>query len=59
MANAKPIKMKAAKTELQTTDGVTLKLATEDGTKLQVVQVAREVAPGIKLISYELKEQTQ
>lgn len=59
MANAKPIKMKPAKTDMQTTDGVTLKLSTDEGGQLQVVQVEREVAPGIKLTSYELKEKSE
>jgi hypothetical protein len=55
MANAKPIKMKPAETELQTTNGITIKLATEDGRKLQVVNQSKEIAQGITVTSYSLQ----
>lgn len=59
MANAKPIKMKPGKTELQTTDGITIRLAADDGTKLELVPVQKEVAPGITVTTYVLQEKAK
>ena len=56
MANAKPIKMKPAPTELQTTDGITVKLSTESGAKLEVVAKSKEIAPGISVTNYFIQE---